>query len=172
MYNDGNGNVRIEYKIPTKGLIGFAAVSDRHTRRRVMNTIFSGYEPWKAITSNRNGVLVASEAGIALSYGIANAQERGETFIEPNTMVYEGMIVGMHQRMQDIPINICKEKKKTNIRSSTSDIAVKLTPAIIFSLEQAIDFINDDELVEITPEYQAAQETVDYHDRLRIFQPS
>jgi GTP-binding protein len=153
MYNDGKGNVRLEYKIPTKGLIGFRGQFLTATRGSgIMNTIFLGYEPWKgAITSSRSGVLVASEAGMALSYGIANAQERGETFIEPNTMVYEGMIVGTTQRSQDIPINICKEKKKTNIRSSTSDIAVKLTPAIKLSLEQAIDFINIDELVEITP---------------------
>jgi GTP-binding protein len=95
---------------------------------------------------------VASESGVAVAYGLNNAQERGDTFIEPGTPVYEGMIVGMHARLQDIPINVCKEKKKTNIRSSTSDIAVKLTTPIRFSLEQAIDFINNDELVEITPE--------------------
>jgi GTP-binding protein len=170
MYNDGKGNVRLEFKIPTKGLIGFRGQFLTATRGDgVMNTIFLGYEPWKgAITSSRSGVLVASEAGTALSYGIAGAQERGETFIEPNTMVYEGMIVGMHQRMQDIPINICKEKKKTNIRSSTSDIAVKLTPAIKFSLEQSIDFINDDELVEVTPEnIRLRKKLLTYHDRLR-----
>lgn len=170
MYNDGKGNVRLEYKIPTKGLIGFRGQFLTATRGDgVMNTIVLGYEPWKgAITSSRSGVLVASEAGTALAYGIANAQERGDTFIEPNTLVYEGMIVGMHQRMQDIPINICKEKKKTNIRSSTSDISVKLTPAIIFSLEQAIDFINDDELVEVTPEnIRLRKKLLSYHDRLR-----
>ncbi len=170
MYNDGKGNVRLEYKIPTKGLIGFRGQFLTATRGEgVMNTIFLGYEPWKGdLVSTRSGVLVASEAGMALSYGIANAQERGETFIEPNTMVYEGMIVGMHQRMQDIPINICKEKKKTNVRSSTSDIAVKLTPAIKFSLEQAIDFINEDELVEVTPEnIRLRKKLLTYHDRLR-----
>ena len=154
MYNDGKGNVRLEFKIPTKGLIGFRGQFLTSTRGEgIMNTIFLGYEPWKGnLTSTRSGVLIASEGGEALSYGIANAQERGETFIDPNTMVYEGMIVGITQRSQDIPINICKEKKKTNIRSSTSDISVKLTPAIKLSLEQAIDFINDDELVEITPD--------------------
>ncbi|MFA5628875.1 MAG: translational GTPase TypA [Dehalococcoidales bacterium] len=170
MYNNGKGNVRIEYKIPTKGLIGFRGQFLTATRGdAVMNTIFLGYEPWKgALTSSRNGVLVATEPGVALAYGIANAQERGETFIDPNTMVYEGMIVGMHQRMQDIPINICKEKKKTNIRSSTSDIAVKLTPAIKFSLEQAIDFINDDELVEITPKnIRLRKKLLSYNQRLR-----
>ena len=154
MYNDGKGNVRLEFKIPTKGLIGFRGQFLTSTRGEgIMNTIFLGYEPWKGnLTSTRSGVLIASEGGEALSYGIANAQERGETFIDPNTMVYEGMIVGSTPRSQDIPLNICKEKKKTNIRSSTSDISVKLTPAIKLSLEQAIDFINDDELVEITPD--------------------
>jgi GTP-binding protein len=118
-----------------------------------MNTIILGYEPWRGkIVTTRGSVLVASEQGIAVTYGLNNAQERGDTFIEPGTPVYEGMIVGMHARLQDIPVNVCKEKKKTNIRSSTSDIAVKLTPPVIFSLEQAIDFINNDELVEVTPE--------------------
>jgi GTP-binding protein len=96
--------------------------------------------------------LVASEQGVAVTYGLNNAQGRGITFIEPNTPVYEGMIVGLNPRSQDIAVNVCKEKKKTNIRSSTSDIAVKLTPSVKLSLEQAIDFINKDELVEVTPE--------------------
>jgi GTP-binding protein len=118
-----------------------------------MNTVFLGYEPCRGeVVTTRGSVLVASKAGIAVTYGLNKAQERGDTFIEPGTPVYEGMIVGMHTRLQDIPVNVCKEKKKTNIRSSTSDIAVKLTPPIIFSLEQAIDFINNDGLVEVTPE--------------------
>jgi len=117
-----------------------------------MNTIFIGYEPWHGnVASIRSGVLVASEPGQAITFGLANAQGRGLTFIEPNTQVYEGMIVGINPRPQDIAINVCKEKKKTNMRSSTSDIAVKLTPAIKLSLEQSIDFINRDELVEVTP---------------------
>ncbi len=118
-----------------------------------MNTILAGYEPWHGeIATTRSGVLVATESGIAVAYSLGNAQERGDTFIDPGTRVYEGMIVGMHARLQDIPVNVCKEKKKTNIRSSTSDIAVKLTPPIRLSLEQAIDFITDDELVEVTPD--------------------
>ena len=154
MRNDGHDNIRLEFHIPTKGLIGFRSAFLTATRGdSIMNTIFLGYEPWQGeITTTRGGVLVASELGIAVTYGLNNAQERGDTFIEPGTPVYEGMIVGMHTRLQDIPVNVCKEKKKTNIRSSTSDIAVKLTPPIIFSLEQAIDFINNDELVEVTPE--------------------
>ncbi|MBI2288483.1 MAG: translational GTPase TypA [Chloroflexi bacterium] len=154
MRNDGRDNLRLEFRIPTKGLIGFRSAFLTSTRGdSIMNTLFIGYEPWRGeIVTTRSGVLVASEEGIAVAYGLNNAQERGDTFIEPGTPVYEGMIVGTHARLQDIPVNVCKEKKKTNVRSSTSDIAVKLTPAIIFSLEQAIDFIQNDELVEITPQ--------------------
>jgi GTP-binding protein len=154
MRKDEQDNVRLEFHIPTKGLIGFRSAFLTATRgESIMNTIFLGYEAWRGeIVTTRGGALVASEQGIAVTYGLNNAQERGDTFIEPGTPVYEGMIVGMHARLQDIPVNVCKEKKRTNIRSSTSDIAVKLTPPIRFSLEQAIDFINSDELVEVTPE--------------------
>ena len=96
---------------------------------------------------------MASENGVSVTYGLNNAQERGLLFIGPGVQVYEGMIVGTIQRSRDIAVNVCKEKKMTNIRSSTSDIAIKLTPPILFSLEQSIDFINRDELVEITPEH-------------------
>ena len=154
MRNDGHDNIRLEFHIPTKGLIGFRSAFLTATRGEgIMNTIFLGYEAWrKAIVSTRDGALVASEQGIAVFYGLNNAQGRGLTFIEPGTLVYEGMIVGMNSRPQDIAINVCKEKKKTNVRSSTSDIGIKLTPPVQLSLEQAIDFINRDELVEVTPE--------------------
>jgi len=154
MHNDGHDNIRLEFHIPTKGLIGFRSAFLTATRGdSIMNSIFLGYEPWRGeIVTTRGGVLVASEQGITVTYGLSNAQERGNTFVESGTSVYEGMIVGMHARLQDIPVNVCKEKKRTNIRSSTSDIAVKLTPPVTFSLEQAIDFINNDELVEVTPE--------------------
>lgn len=154
MHNDGQDNVRMEFHIPTKGLIGFRSAFLTATRGTgIMNTVFLGYEEWRRdLTSTRMGVLVASEAGKAVTYGLNNAQGRGLTFIEPGTMVYEGMIVGTNSRPQDIAVNVCKEKKKTNIRSSTSDIAIKLTPPVILSLEQAIDFINRDELVEVTPQ--------------------
>ncbi|MGP8079431.1 MAG: translational GTPase TypA [Dehalococcoidales bacterium] len=155
MRNDGKGNVRMEFHIPTKGLIGFRSAFLTATRGSgVMNTIFLGYEPWKKdIGSIRSGVLVASETGVSVTYGLNNAQERGLLFIGPGVQVYEGMIVGQIQRSRDIAVNVCKEKKMTNIRSSTSDIAIKLTPPILFSLEQSIDFINRDELVEVTPEH-------------------
>jgi len=153
MHKDGHNNVRLEFNIPTKGLIGFRSAFLIATRGdSIMNTLFLGYEAWRGeLVMTRGGVLVASEQGVAVTYGLNNAQERGDTFIAPGTQVYEGMIVGMHARMQDIPVNVCKEKKRTNIRSSTSDIAVKLTTPVILSLEQAINFINNDELVEITP---------------------
>jgi GTP-binding protein len=154
MRNDGHDNVHLEFHIPTKGLIGFRSAFLTATRGEgIMNTIFLGYEAWRgAIVSTRSGALVASEQGIAVSYGLNNAQGRGLTFIEPGTLVYEGMIVGMNSRPRDIAINVCKEKKKTNVRSSTSDISIKLTPPVQMSLEQAIDFINRDELVEVTPQ--------------------
>jgi len=154
MRNDSSDGVHIEFHIPTKGLIGFRSAFLTATRGEgIMNTIFLRYEACRGdIVSTRTGVLVASEPGTAITYGLNNAQGRGITFIEPGTPVYEGMIVGLNTRSQDIAINVCKEKKKTNVRSSTSDIAIQLTPPLRLSLEQAIDFINKDELVEVTPE--------------------
>ncbi len=153
MHKDGH-DVHLELHIPTKGLIGFRSAFLTATHGKgIINTTFLGYEAWHGETvSTRSGVLTASEPGKAITYGLNNAQGRGLTFIELGTSVYEGMIVGMSSRPQDIAINVCKEKKKTNVRSSTSDIAIKLTPPVRLSLEQAIDFINKDELVEVTPE--------------------
>ena len=154
MRNDGHGNVSLEFHVTTKGLIGFRNSFVTITRGEgIMNTTFLGYQPWHGdMGSMRSGALVASEQGKAVTYGLNNAQGRGVTFIEPGTLVYEGMIVGLNSRLQDIAINVCKEKKKTNVRSSMSDIAVKLTPPVELSLEQAIDFINNDELLEVTPD--------------------
>jgi len=153
MRNDGRGNVRLEFHIPTRGLIGFRSTFLTATRGEgIMSTLFLGYEPWYGdIVSTRSGMLVASENGTAVTYGLNNAQGRGITFIEPGTQVYEGMIVGMHARGNDLAVNVAKEKKQTNIRSSTSDIAVKLTPPVRFSLEEALGMIGDDELIEVTP---------------------
>lgn len=97
------------------------------------------------------GALVAAEPGVAVTYGLNNAQGRGQTFIEPGTPVYEGMVVGLHAKDNDLVVNVCKEKKLTNIRSSTSDIAIKLSPPLHMSLEEALDFIEDDEVIEVTP---------------------
>ena len=154
MTNDGNGNVRLEYRIPTRGLIGFRNAFLTLTQGNgAMSSQLLGYEPWLGkIGSIRMGALIASELGTSLTYGLNNAQQRGDTFIEPGTPVYEGMIVGLNSRPMDMVVNVCKEKQKTNIRSSTSDISVRLTPPIIMSLEQSLDFINNDELVEVTPQ--------------------
>jgi GTP-binding protein len=153
MTNDGNGNVRLEYNIPTRGLIGFRNAFLTLTQGNgALSSILLGFEPWQGkINTARMGALIASEQGVAMTYGLSNAQQRGDTFIEPGTPVYEGMIIGLNARPADLPVNICKEKQKTNIRSSTSDIAVRLTPPILMSLEQSLDFINNDELVEVTP---------------------
>ncbi len=153
MVNDGNGNVRIEFAIPTRGLIGLRNSLLTATKGYgSMGSRFIGYEPWAGpITSNRSGALVATESGTSLGHGLSNAQERGMTFIEPGTEVYEGMVVGQHPRQGDLPVNVCRAKKLTNMRSSTEDIMVRLTPAVILSLEQALDFLADDELLEVTP---------------------
>jgi GTP-binding protein len=153
MAQDGHGGIRMEFRVPTRGLIGLRSQLLTATRgHSVMSSRLLGYEPWQGpIGVTRNGVLVASESGVATPYSIGNAQERAQTFIEPQASVYEGMIVGLNSRPEDMAINITREKKQTNIRSSTSDIAVKLTPAIKLSLEQALDFIEADELVEVTP---------------------
>ncbi len=154
MFNDGKGNVRMEFNIPTKGLIGFRSAFLTATRGEgVMNSIFTGFQPWvgELHATRTTSVLVASESGEAVTYGLDNAQERGMTFIDPGTQVYEGMIIGQTNRPRDVSVNVCKAKKLTNIRSSTSDVAIKLTPPIRYSLEQSIDFVNKDELVEVTP---------------------
>jgi GTP-binding protein len=154
MIHDGHGNVRLEYDIPTRGLIGFRnALLTLTQGNGAMGSLLVGYQPWMGtIGSTRMGVLIASEQGVAVTYGLNNAQERGDTFIEPGTPVYEGMIVGLNSRPADLVVNVCKEKKQTNVRSSTADIAVRLTPAVKLSLEQSLDFINADELVEVTPQ--------------------
>jgi GTP-binding protein len=153
MVNDGHGSVRLEFAIPTRGLIGLRNSLLTATKGNgSMGSRFIGYEPWHgAIVSNRAGALVATEGGTALTHGLSNAQERGMTFIEPGTEVYEGMIVGQHPRQGDLPVNVCRAKKLTNMRSSTEDIMVRLTPPVLLSLEQALDFLADDELLEVTP---------------------
>jgi GTP-binding protein len=153
MDHDGQGNVRLEYVLPTRGLIGFRTFFLRATRGNgVMTAEFTGNQPVKGVVkSTRTGVMVASEPGVAVTYGIRNAQERGSTFVEPQTPVYEGMIVGSHPRDRDMDINIAKERQVTNMRKATSEIVIRLDPAIKFSLEEALDFVESDELVEVTP---------------------
>ncbi len=153
MVNDGRGSVRVEFAIPTRGLIGLRNAFLTATKGNgVMGSRLIGYEPWQgAIQTTRGGALVATEPGQVLAHGLANAQERGITFVEPGIETYEGMVVGQQPRQGDLPVNVCRAKKLTNMRASTADIAVKLTPAVIFSLEQSLDFISDDELLEVTP---------------------
>ncbi|OGO01940.1 MAG: GTP-binding protein TypA [Chloroflexi bacterium RBG_13_52_12] len=170
MRNDGQGNVRLEFNVPTKGLLGFRSAYLTACRGEgVMNTIVLGYEPWHGeITSSRNGVLVSSEEGTSVTYGIRNAEGRGPMLVEPGILVYEGMIVGLNSRVQDIPVNICKEKKKTNMRSSTKELVIRLQTPLKLSLEQAIDFIDKDELVEVTPEnIRLRKKLLTYAQRLR-----
>ncbi|MSQ23924.1 MAG: translational GTPase TypA [Chloroflexi bacterium] len=151
--HDGKGGVRLEYRIPTRGLIGFRGVFLTLTRGEgLMSSVVDGFEPMGAgVTQTRNGALVASNAGTTTTLGLNNAQERGETFLEPGVVVYEGMVVGVAKYPRDIPMNVCKKKEQTNIRSSTADIAVRLSPVKQLSLEEALAWIEDDELVEVTP---------------------
>lgn len=153
MHSPAQGYVRLDYKIPARSLIGYRSEFLTDTRGNgIMNHVFHGYEPFKGEIKNRNrGVLVAWEAGESVTYGLYNAQDRGSLFIGSGVQVYEGMIVGMCSRNEDIVINVCKKKHVTNMRASGSDEALKLVPHINMSLEQNLEFIDDDELVEITP---------------------
>ena len=147
------GHTKVEFKIPARGIIGYRTEFLTDTKGEgTMNSIFDCYEPYKGdIQARTRGVLVAFEQGTSVTYGLYNAQERGELFIGAGVEVYEGMIVGINSRNEDISINVCKEKHLTNTRASGSDDALRLVPPIKLSLEKAIEFIQDDELVEVTP---------------------
>ena len=165
-----NGYVHMEYKIPTRGLIGFNAFFLRTVRGDgVQSSIFTSYELMEGeIKTQRGGALVASEAGTAVTYGLINAQRRGETFIDPGALVYEGMVVGYRRPEGDLDINVCKEKKLTNMRSSTADVAKRLNETVRLSLEEALEFISDDELVEVTPQnLRLRKMELPAHDRKR-----
>ena len=153
MVNHGSGRVRLEFGIPTRGLIGFRSQFLTDTRGTgIMNHLFAGWEPWSGPIAGRpTGGLVADRAGKATAFAIYNLQERGEIFIHAGTPVYEGMIIGENARPADLDVNVTKEKKLNNMRSSTAEEAIRLVPPRLLNLEQAIEFINDDELVEITP---------------------
>jgi len=153
MVNHGSGRVRLEFRIPTRGLIGFRSQFLTDTRGTgIMNHLFAGWEPWNGpIPGRPTGALVADRAGKATAYAIYNLQERGEIFLDAGTPVYEGMIIGENARPADLDVNVTKEKKLTNMRASTAEEALRLVPPRLLNLEQAIEFINDDELVEITP---------------------
>jgi GTP-binding protein len=146
--------MRLEFKIPARCLIGYRSELLTDTKGNgIMNHIFYGYEPFKGeLSTRRRGSMIAWEDGEVATYGLYNAQERGSLFIKPGTRVYKGMIVGENAKQEDILVNVCKKKHVTNIRAAGSDEALRLTTPIILSLEQALEFIAEDELVEVTPE--------------------
>lgn len=149
----GNGTTKLEFSVPSRGLIGFRGDFMTATRGNgIINTIFDGYQPYKGDMNYRTkGSLIAYESGTSITYGLFNAQERGTLFIGPGEEVYAGMVIGENPRAEDIEVNVCKKKQLTNTRASGSDDALKLSPPRILSLEQALDFIDTDELLEITP---------------------
>ncbi len=154
MVNHGNGNVRLEFFIPSRGLIGYRTQYLTMTRGYgVMNHAFERYAPYfgSDVGGRRQGVLVSTESGVSTLYGILSVEDRGILFVNPGTEVYEGMIVGEHTRDNDIVVNICKEKQLTNVRSATKEETVRMKTPQLFSLEQALEYLNDDELCEITP---------------------
>jgi len=153
MSMSGSGSTRLEFSIPSRGLIGYRGEFLTDTKGTgIMNTLFDGYGPYKGdIQYRKQGSLIAYESGETITYGLFNAQERGLLFVGPGEKVYSGMIIGQNGKADDIEVNVCKTKKLTNTRASGSDEALKLTPPRILSLEQALEFIDTDELVEITP---------------------
>jgi GTP-binding protein len=150
---DGHGRVRLEYRVPARGLIGFQGEFMNLTRGTgLMSHVFDGYAPMKGdVAERRNGVLISNEAGEAVAYALWNLQERGRMFVNPGEKLYEGMIIGIHSRENDLVVNPIKTKKLTNIRAAGKDDAILLTPPIELTLEYAVEFIADDELVEVTP---------------------
>ncbi|WP_459765346.1 translational GTPase TypA [Alkaliphilus crotonatoxidans] len=153
MVPTGNGTIKLEFRIPARGLIGYRSEFLTDTKGYgTFHHLFDGYDAYRGdIRVRTRGSLVAFETGAAVAYGIYHAQERGIMFIEPGIDVYEGMVVGESSRLEDIAVNVCKKKQLTNIRSAGADDALRLTPPTVFSLEQSLEFIADDELVEITP---------------------
>ena len=153
MHSNGSGSTRLEFLIPARGLIGYRGEFLTDTKGTgVLNTIFENYGPYKGdIQYRKQGSLIAFEAGEAITYGLFNAQERGTLFIGPGEKVYAGMVIGQNGKAEDIELNVCKTKKLTNTRSSSADEALKLTPPRILSLEQCLEFIDTDELLEVTP---------------------
>ncbi len=153
MVNHGSGRVRIEFRIPSRGLIGFRTEFLTETRGTgILNQLFDGWEPWQGeITQRVTGTLVADRPGRTTAYAIEHLQPRGTLFVEPGEEVYEGMVVGENSRPNDLDVNITKEKKLTNMRAASADELVRLVPPRLLNLEQAIEFIKEDELVEVTP---------------------
>jgi len=165
------GNTRIEFLVPARGLLGFRSEFMTQTKGTgILHHNFHGYEPFKGDFSHRTrGALVAMEDGTAVAYGMWKLQERSTFFVEPGTHVYAGMIVGENAREHDMVVNVCKTKQLTNMRASGSDEAVRLEPAHILTLEQAIEWIGEDELVEVTPKsIRLRKRYLDHNERNRM----
>jgi len=170
MNANGKGETRFEYKIPSKNILGLRNILLTNSKgTAIINTMFDKFEPLTpALPKIRNGVIIASEAGVAAGFGLENAQKRGTTFIEPATPVYEGMIIGLNTRGDDMEMNITKGKHLTNIRAAGSDIVIALTPPLKMSLEQYLDFLEDDELLEVTPKnLRLRKKNLSKSDRVR-----
>jgi GTP-binding protein len=153
LHNHGYGRVRIDFRVPSRGLIGLRSQLLTDTRGTiVMNSLFDGYIEWQGEIPHRpTGALVADRPGTSTAYALYNLQERGELFVGPSVEVYEGMIIGENAKDNDLDVNVVREKKLTNMRASTADEAIRLIPFRQLNLEQAIEFIADDEFVEVTP---------------------
>jgi GTP-binding protein len=153
MINHGSGRVRMEFRVPSRGLIGFRSEFLTDTRGSgIMNHLFDGWEPWQGDIEHRmTGALVSDRSGRVTAYAIEHLQPRGILFAAPGDEVYEGMMVGEHARESDLDVNITREKKLTNMRASSSEELVRLIPPRVMNLEQALEFIKEDELVEVTP---------------------
>ena len=170
MRSSDTGNTRIEFSIPARGLIGYRGDFLTDTKGTgIMNTIFDGYGPYKGdILYRKTGSLIAYETGESITYGLYNAQERGVLFIGPGTKVYSGMIIGQNAKAEDIEVNVCKRKQLTNTRASGADDALRLSPPRVLSLEQALEFIETDELLEVTPKnLRIRKKILDPTQRLR-----
>jgi GTP-binding protein len=170
MVNHGLGWARLEYLVPARGLIGFRTEFLTETRGTgVVSHIFEGYEPWFGeIRARERGSLVADRTGPATTYAMLNLQDRSTMMVGPGTDVYQGMIVGENSRAGDMDVNICREKKLTNVRASSADETVKLTPHRVLSLEHALEFIATDECVEVTPKHIRLRKVhLDPQDRIR-----
>jgi GTP-binding protein len=166
----GGGKLRLSFLAPTRGLIGYHGEFLADTRGSgVMSRLFHGYAPYKGpVEGRRNGVLIANAQGAAVAYALWNLEERGPMFIMPGTDVYAGMVIGAHSRGNDLDVNPLKGKQLTNIRTTAKDEAVRLTPPVQMSLEEAIAYIEDDELVEVTPKaIRLRKRLLDINDRRR-----
>ena len=168
-YRD-DGTVHMVFHVPTRGLLGFRQTFLTATRGEgIVNALFMGYEPLGGELNTRaNGSLIASESGTTTGFGLYGAQERGQLFISAGTEVYEGMVIGQHIRSRDLEVNVCRKKHLTNMRSSGADDALRLEPPRVMSLDDAIEYIGDDELVEVTPKnYRLRKKILPAEERKR-----